>query len=128
LKRLVVLLLLSLMLMAAACSQSDRPSVQIILSSGQCTPQTLTLRRDITYRVTFLNQDPGGASWDLYLNVPSKERPNLSTSEPSLVLSAKAQQNATGLLTPRTTGQFEYTCVTETRTFVVRTGVVNVTE
>lgn len=102
--------------------------MSIVLSSGQCTPQVLTLRRDQTVRISFLNQDASGANWQLFFNVPIKERPHLADHEPSLQLLARPQQSVSGQITPRKAGQYDYTCMTETRSLIVSAGKVNVVE
>jgi hypothetical protein len=127
-RRVAALLASLVIFLVTGCASQRLPTVSVLAAGGQCTPQTLVLRANVKHRISLLNQDAGGANWDLYLNVPSQERANLPDTQPSLVLSAKTQQTAAGVLTPRKTGQFEYTCVTETRSLIVRPGVVNVIE
>ena len=126
-KLLLVFLLVTASLFLA-CGGAPVPVVRMVLSSGQCMPATITLRRDETVRISFLNQDSGGARWQLLLYVPTKERPNVPETEPTLELTAPAQQSVSGQITPRHAGQFEYTCVTQSRSVIVSAGKVRVVE
>lgn len=127
-QRPTIIFFAGLCLICLACGGPSVRTVRIVLASGQCTPQVITLRLGEPVRISFLNQDAGGASWQLFFSVPTKERPTLPPHEPSLQLFARAQQAVSAQVTPRQAGQFEYTCITESRSVRASTGRVNVVE